>query len=186
MRTRSTWILLGVLALLALVVYGVEEKGIGAKPTPTPQPLLFQGVTVASVREVRVEKGEAVLRLVRDGEGWKVLEPQAGPADGARVEKVLVRLLGAVPVRVLTTAEIPLEEAGLAPEPRARVTLALEDGREIGFDVGDRAPAANAYYTRWPEAPEEVRLVNVGILGDLLRWTEAPPWMPTPTPGAGG
>ena len=75
-----------VLAGLGAYIYFVESKKEPAGDEK-PKEKVFAALDKAKVKEVAIDNagGESV-RLVKDGEGWKMAAPFAGPADSSAVD----------------------------------------------------------------------------------------------------
>jgi Domain of unknown function (DUF4340) len=92
-----------------------------------------------TVGRLRVKSGDQVVVLERSGDtSWKIIEPQRGSANGARVEDLLRT------IRALRWTAIASQDGSAASEygleaPSLEVTLFKADGAEIGgLAVGKR------------------------------------------------
>jgi hypothetical protein len=93
------------------------------------------------------------IRLVKEGDGWRVTAPFEAPADASAVDSLLSRLgdLEADEVVVETTQD--LAQYGLA-DPSRTVTVTVE-GEEapLVVEFGGQTPGGSAVYARTPSSP---------------------------------
>src|SRR3989304_7901743 len=97
MVRRTTWILLGVLAFVAI---GYAAWRRTAAPTPEAEPTTTAGnlwnLSADQVDSVRLvdQTDRGLLVVQRDPQsGWRVLAPRTGEADAGRIEFTLAWLL---------------------------------------------------------------------------------------------
>jgi hypothetical protein len=139
---------LAAAALAALVVaarLGVEDPDERARRARAEEARVLD-VPAAGVVGIEVSLGPDRIRLRRDADGWQMLAPEEGPADGAAVDALLDRLRG-LRRRAGVAAGRDPAVYGLAP-PRGRAILTLADGRTAALDLGDDAPVGGAFYAR--------------------------------------
>ncbi len=124
-----------------------------------------------------LEAGETIA-LERDSEDlWRIVSPQPGPTDAARVERAVSWLASPAPRTELH------DISDLTPfqlsEPSYRVEITLEDGSKLSFSVGREAPTGGSRYVSVPERPGVLVVSNLG-LQEVLNLQ--PDLLPTPTP----
>ena len=184
MKQRKPWlptiVLVGVLAVLVAYVLLVEAKREpppeeGAQPTSAPL-WEFRG---SDLTQITVTKGEQTTAVERSGDTWRMLQPQAGEADSARLNGFVYRVASMTYSR--TMADVAdLTDFGL-PAPELRATLVLSDGTTIKVSVGAENPRRTARYVQ-KEGDPLVYLVSGGDLDGLFRLVDEPPFLPAPTP----
>jgi len=184
LKQRKPWlptiVLVGVLAVLVAYVLLVEAKREpppeeGAQPTSAPL-WEFRG---SDLTQITVTKGEQTTAVERSGDTWRMLQPQAGEADSARLNGFVYRVASMTYSR--TMADVAdLTDFGL-PAPELRATLVLSDGTTIKVSVGAENPRRTARYVQ-KEGDPLVYLVSGGDLDGLFRLVDEPPFLPAPTP----
>jgi hypothetical protein len=135
--------LIGVLALIAVVVY---KPGI-APPVENPP---LTNLDVEQINRIDITRTDHELTLERRADGWWISGEPATPADPIQVG-ALLRLLDARPVRSYPASELDLEQLQLAP---AQTTLKL-DSTEFRFGATD--PLDNLRYV---QLGDEVHLLQ--------------------------
>jgi len=186
MVRRTTWILLGVLAVVA-VAYGLWRRASAQKvdAEPTAAPVQLWSLTADQIETLRlVNLSSGRLLVVRRDPlaGWQMTAPRIVEADSGRIEMALGWLL-APDVRQSLEDPGDLSAFGLEP-PQARLTVLLKDGASRTLEVGRIDPTGSVYYVRLPGG-SAVALVSRYGVDDLLGLIEDPPYLPaTPTPSA--
>jgi hypothetical protein len=99
----------------------------------------------AEVREVRLDLGGSATILLRKGGGWTIAGNDT--ADAGAVEAYLERLASIRRKGAVAPADGGLAGFGLDP-PRARLAIALSDGRSLSVDIGDDNPFDRTLYAR--------------------------------------
>jgi hypothetical protein len=188
MIRRSTWT---VLAAFALVLGGAliwtrsksaSGSVVATDATPTLEPLW--SVPTTDILGLRVEDLEtgAIVEVRRGDEQtpWRMMEPDEGPADAAKVEWAVTAL---VSPRPQATLPMPgdLEPFGLA-EPSQRVTVFMAGDATRSFEIGRVSPAGGVFYVTVPGRAEIVMLNEYSLL-DVLSLLYELPYAPTATPG---
>jgi hypothetical protein len=188
MIRRSTWIALGVFAvLLALAVWWSRQDSadpvelVGGTPAPAP---LWE-FTSDQIVTLRVESSgdDKVLEVTRDPDtGWRMTSPVAEPADAARVESV-VTWLASPQVR----GELP-DADDLAPfgleTPAYRFRIQTRDDAEYSLEVGRSAPTGGWVYVRVPSRAGILLISEYGVQ-DVIDLYDSLPFASTPTPTLG-
>ena len=187
MIRRSTWILLGAFAVLlgATIVWTRTRPGPGETPvkdaTPTAEPLWSVPATdIVGLRVEDLQTG-AVLEVRRGDEQtpWRMLEPEEGPADAARVEWAVNALLSPRPRGALPAPD-DLAPYGLA-QPAHQVTVFFGGDLTRSFAIGRVSPTGGVFYATVPGQPGIV-LMSEYSLSDVLSLLDPLPYLPTPTP----
>ena len=184
MIRRSTWIILGLFAVLlggALFWQQTRQKNAPAEPTPTPgvQEYLFEmnGPTITAVTVQRSEDGKTLQMARLDG-AWKLVQPATEFSDSPQIESAISSLLTA---RIIAkpSGATELEVLGLTP-PAYTFVVSLDNGKQVTINVGKAAVAGTGYYVL--SDARVVYLVNKAAFDTLIRMLDVPPLLPTPTP----
>ncbi len=97
----------------------------------------------------------------RDVEGWGLLAPGSGPADGARIGALLSSLVDAQASESFVSDE--LDEFGLAPNERIDLELLTEEGERHQLSIGGPTVGTGTYLLM----DDELRAVT-GLLGGAI------------------
>lgn len=150
---RGNAALVLIVALLALVAW--QEPGLDRSPALRP---LTERAGQA-VRGIRLfDRSGLVLGLERTATGWDLTAPRPGPADAARVERLL-GLLATPSLRNIGKVDDRLAEFGLA-EPELIIEF---DGVPIAF--GGLDPVSQQRYVSYGG---DVHLIGDGYRHHLL------------------
>lgn len=184
MIRRTTWVLLGALAVVVVgfVALGRLSPAGSDEATATPAETVWTlaGEEIESFRVVDRVEGKLVV-LARDPEhGWRMLAPSIGPADAGRVEMALASLLSPR-VRQRLGGPEDLQVFGLDPVGKS-VTVFLQDGTTRTLEIGDVDPTGSVYYVR-RQGEADLLLVARFSLDEVLGFLAEPPVSePTATP----
>jgi Domain of unknown function (DUF4340) len=187
MIRRSTWILLAAFALVlgGAIIWtrlGPAAGSAAVGATPTLEPLW--SVTATDIVGLRLEnmKTAEVVEVRRGDERtpWRMIKPEEGPADAARVEWAITALVSPRPQATLPMPD-DLAPFGLAT-PSVRVTVFMAGNVTRSFDIGRVSPAGGVFYVTVPGRGEIVML-NQYSLSDVLSLLDKLPYAPTATPG---
>ena len=183
MNYRVNLGLLIVLVLLGGVVYYVEQNP--ATPTPVggvagSTPTAIWSLAAPDVQTLAVSVDGKAVAISRDaGSGWAITEPEAGPADVARVDQIVNRIAALYASRTIEPP-VDLAEYGLA-KPAAEATITLASGETKVLLIGDQTPDRASSYARLPDG-DSVFILQGAIGSDLARLASAPPKaLPTPS-----
>jgi hypothetical protein len=144
-------------ALLALVaaafgayIYFVESK----KPAPTgddakPKEKVFR-FDKAKVKEVALSAGGETIKLVKEGESWKMQAPMAVGADGSAVESIVGSLSGLEMDEEVAPAAESLKDFGLET-PEKTVTVTAEGSSPEILLVGSKLADGSGVYAKTPD-----------------------------------
>jgi hypothetical protein len=188
MIRRSTWILLAAfaLALGGAIIWTRLGPAAGsadvADATPTLEPLWSVAtIDIVGLRLENVKTAEVVeVRRGDEQTPWRMIEPEEGPADSARVEWAITALVSPRPQATLPMPD-NLEPFGLAT-PSVRVTVFMADNVTRSFDIGRVSPAGGVFYVTVP-GRDGIVMLNQYSLSDVLSLLDELPYAPTATPG---
>lgn len=184
MIRRSTWITLGVFAVLVVfAIWWTRFRPASEAPpgaTPTMEPLWeIDTSRVIGLTIERLSTGEVVsLRRQEDG-AWQVVEPADHSVTNDRLERALSWLAMPQPRAVVSEAS-ELADFGLA-EPLSRVTVTLEDGSIFVMDVGAETPTGTTTFVRVPGRDGVIVMSKYGLSEVLGLVDEV---LATPTPSS--
>ncbi len=167
MRWQTTAVLAVILVALGAFYYVYEIKGGPEREKASAQKGRLWTVEAADVTELVLKRGDAVVRLAREGDGWQMLEPVKARGDRGRVDETLTTLVTARIDREIEPAPKQLGEFGLE-KPAAEVTLRLKDGKRLGLALGAKSPTGVWVYAREANKPA-VFALGEGALRDATR-----------------
>jgi len=184
-RYRTTLVLIGVLVVLAVAAFALNNRGAGPDGTATPtvstvfvwqdtNPVV--GIDVVSATQ-RVSIRKDVTTTV-----WSILEPVSDTADVFAVGNFADQVQN-LTAQIELTETSDLAQYGLAGTPmQATFTFGGEGGTTRTLLIGDTTPDGNAFYVKRGDSPN-VFLVTSYTLEPLRSWLTTPPIaQPTPTP----
>ncbi len=153
-----TALLAVVAAAFGAYIYFVESK----KPAPTgddskPKEKVFSFDT-AKVKEVSVAAAGETIKLVKDGEAWRMESPMAVAADASAVEGIVTSLSGLEIDEEIAASVDNLGEFGLE-RPEKTVSVVLEGGAAQTLLVGGKLADGSGLYAK---TPDKTRLFSVG------------------------
>lgn len=149
MRWRSLGLLVLVLAALAVAYYAMETKGTLSGPDANR---LFQAEE-KDVEKISITRGEELLVLKREGDGWRLIEPVQTTADGSEVASLLRILLEAREERRIEEAPRSLADYGLE-RPSIHLSMTLKGGKTLpALLLGDVNPNGRSVYVKRPDQP---------------------------------
>lgn len=179
MSTRTTLVLVVILAALSGYVWWSGRSSANSAATATPEALTIWTVEPAQVQAIVVEPtDQPAARVERDGDSWRIVAPTPGAADAETISRTLSSLATLEARRALTDTT-DLAAYGLTSPV---MTLRLETtSQPLGLAVGDMTPDSSAYYVQ-REGDTTVYLVAAYTLNAVKEWPTAPPLPPPPTP----
>jgi hypothetical protein len=187
MIKKSTWIVLGVLAVVIvaflLIQSNTAEEETPELPTPTFQPTLLalddQAIQTITYRQIDLE--EIKLERVATLE-WEVTSHPESLITAGKVEELLSYLSD---LRIISTLPDPppLEDIGLQEPVRAFI-IEFENGDSYTIEIGIQTPLNNGYYARVDDGEIIIiPLMNVDQAVNVMINASIPP-TPTPDPEA--
>ncbi|QRN83726.1 DUF4340 domain-containing protein [Chloroflexota bacterium] len=182
---KSTWLALGVFALVLIAFFAVQNiESAPVEPTvPTDTPAL-QVLDDQDITEIDYEDMQDVTIVFKQVEPltWtSPTDPEAQITAGY-IEQLLSYFSG---LNIISTlpADTPLEDVGL-DAPLYTITFVMEDGSTYKLDVGGPTPMRDGYYT-WIDESEIVVLPvsNIEYIPTIMYIIMTPP-KATPDPDA--
>ncbi|MBI2159876.1 MAG: DUF4340 domain-containing protein, partial [Candidatus Rokubacteria bacterium] len=167
MRWQTTAVLAVILLALGAFYYVYEIRGGPGREQASAQKGRLWTVEGADVTEITLKRGDEVVRLKREADGWRMLEPVKARGDRGRVDETLTAVVTARIDREIDAAPKQLGEFGLE-KPAAEVTLRLKDGRQLGLALGAKSPTGVWVYAREAQKPA-VFVLGEGVLRDTTR-----------------
>ena len=153
---RSTLVLLGIVAALALVIFLWEKKQPSTSEREKNASKLFASFPEKVVKIERTGPGGVVLEKTKGD--WRVMSPLDDPAENSSVEGFLEALKGAEALRIVEKGASPAS-LGLVPA-KTQVTITGEKGEKLLLELGDKPPLEDGLYFRAGE--------KKGIVGEYL------------------
>ncbi len=152
--------------VLAVGLYVVDrmqaEKSVYAAVNESS---LAPGINASEVQEIELRNRFGVIRLVREGNEWRMRQPTDAPADPETVEQLLVNVTGA---RKRNEIEVgTLEEYGL-DSPSVQLTLKTTKGQVFELAVGLASTYTGQVFARYPGA-KHVFTISEAIKNTLMR-----------------
>lgn len=114
---------------------------------------------------LELKRGDERVRVIRDGEAWRLTAPVATRADRGKVEETLTSVLTARSDREIDAAPKTPADFGLGP-PKARAMVTLKDGKTVTLALGTKSPTGVWVYARQGDKPN-VFVVSEGVLRDV-------------------
>ena len=169
MRIPEFWktgVLLVVLAGTFSYIWFVERKQ-EPKAEGEREKITILSVDKAKAKEITLgAAGGETLRLVKEGQVWKVVAPFAAPADTSAVESILTSLEKLEADEVVVEQAASLSEYGL-DQPSRTVTAVVEgSATPLSVKFGAKSPDGSSVYARTGSAPR-VYLVPSWIEGSF-------------------
>jgi len=142
----KTYLTLFVLVGFGAYIYFVDAK----KPSSTDKTRekVF-AVDKDKVKEIAVTKAEGeTIRVVKDGDAWKLAAPTAAPADSGQVDTLLTSIAGAEMNEVVTEQPASLATYGL-DKPKLTVSVTA-GGAPVTLQLGNKTPDEAGLYAKTP------------------------------------
>jgi hypothetical protein len=145
-----TALLVLVAAAFGAYVYFVESK----KPAPTgddskPKEKVFH-FDKAKVKEVALNSGGEAIKLVKEGEAWKMQAPMSVGADASAVDAIVTSLSGLEMDEEVAPAAENLKDFGLET-PEKTVTVVAEGSFPETLLVGAKLADGSGAYAKTPD-----------------------------------
>jgi hypothetical protein len=186
MIRKSTWMLLGVFALLLVSVFlwnrVRNSQDINAESESQMEFFfdLREG-QIVGLEFSSVDSSRVVMQKNVAGD-WMFVEPEYGNPDLAQIESLLFELAS---FRVISTVSSQLEKnvIGLAP-PQYTLNVELNTGELIQAFFGDETPTQGGYYAY--REGQSILVVNGLTVENLINLISSPPVKQTLSPDTGG
>jgi hypothetical protein len=186
MVRRTTWVLLGGLAVVSLAYLASRQWEAGNAPSATPEAVPAWSLTTDQVQSVQIldVAQDRTVEVRRDPSlGWRIVTPPAGPPDVGAIEAGVTSIVRAT-VRQRLDSDAKASDYGLDP-PAFKITVTRSDGTTVSAAVGNLDPTGTVYYVQIEGDPGIVMLRRYS-LEESLAWPAQPPVAAaTATPTAG-
>jgi len=167
MRSRSLLILLAVVVVVGAFIALWERHQPSSDERAELSDRVLPSLDADEIREVRIEGGDAVVRLVRSGETWRLESPLKFAADSSRVNTLLTTLDNLEADRRLDPDEVEGSDYGLS-EPAYRVTLVGPDDEQTVLSVGEET-ALGSNRAVQVTGDDRIAIVSGWFVSDLDR-----------------
>lgn len=186
MVRRSTWIVLGIFALLVGFAfffqrYQGNKTESAATATPTAAPVYLFNLGDASVSGMKIEDNAGnSIDMFQDPilSNWVIAGSPAEQADTATISS-LSSQVKAMKVEETLIQSVPLASIGLDPAAYT-ITITSSDGSKLVVDIGMKTVIGSGYYVKGFGG--QVMIVSASAMESLLDLLKNPPILPTPTP----
>jgi hypothetical protein len=171
-----------VRTLLAYVLLVETKRDPPADPDAMPTPLPVLGWEIDDLTAVQFTDGERMVRLEREGEGWRILHPpnaDSAPANPHTVYFAFHELAG-LDARALVKDRDPDPSTYGLDIPALTVTVETRSGTEQVY-VGRGTADGTALYVQ-REGDPRLYVVDHYNFEYLFEWLSAPPYQNTPAP----
>jgi hypothetical protein len=149
MNPRSTWLLiLAALGLGAYVYISERTPSVRVDGLNGPR-IAFESISAAQVTGVEILRSNAVVRLEREGDTWRIRQPVADLADRSVVEAFLRSLSRLRPRSWIPSSQLDAASGGLHAFglDASATTLKVETGSvRLFFKLGGLAPVGGQFY----------------------------------------
>jgi len=167
MKTRNLVILTAIVLAVGAYIVLFERHRPSSEDVRRDADAVLPGLERERVTGLRIERDGAVLRLAKEGEAWRLVEPIAYPADEATVSSALGSLSNLKAERRLEAEGLEPAAYGLEP-PAATINLSLDDGTELTLAVGDELPLGSTRALR-RAGSDEIVIAPGWFMSDLER-----------------
>src|SRR5688572_24561112 len=153
---RSTLLLIVVLAGLVGYIYylnGRESTGTDTKEK------VFSAVKEDDIEDVRIKSADGQTTRVQKADGtWKIVEPEAAPADQTELSSIASSLATLEVQSVVDEKASDLKQYGLEPA-RIEVEFRSKGEKEAKrIEIGERTQTGGDLYARFPGQPRVILL----------------------------
>lgn len=159
-KFQTTFILVAVFAaLLAFVYFFEKDREVKDESELTEETFDVINIDKAQVKEIVFEQTDKKTRVVKEGEGWKIVEPITYQARTGKIDETLDTIN-----ELTATQEIPagdLAEYGLN-EPTIKVVLTMQDDSQSEILLGDKDLQETSIYVK-TSARDTVYLADILI-----------------------
>ncbi len=155
MSFKTTAVLLIILSFIAAYFYFYEHKYLSEKKEIEEQQKKFIDLEKEQVGSITLENIDKnlTIRLVKDKDEWRIVEPIPAPADEVAADGLVSTLVTAKRERIVTDSPKDLVVFGLHP-PKIRVTVGSNDGKITRtIELGNTNPTKAYRYARMHEKP---------------------------------
>lgn len=179
MNPRTTFVLISLLLLLAGGFWLYEVNKIperGDLPAPW-----FYNFSVDEINEIKVTADGKTVSFIKESQMWSFNDDEKTPVDQYRWGGIPLLVSGPQSMRYIPNEELEndLSSYGLS-DPLITIEITLENGSQFQSFLGEKDPAMNNYYGRFPES-EGIFLID-SLWGDVISNLAIDPPIPlTPT-----
>ncbi len=167
MRSRNLIILVSVAIALGLFIFFVERHQPTTDEREERADRLFPNLDRDAVVALELETGHGSIRLAKNNDEWRLVEPVEYPADATTVKAFVDAIADLDAERTLPAGEVAPGDYGL-DAPVLGLALVDAQGRRFSLAVGDEAPLGSNRAVRRNE-DEEIILVPGYFAADLAK-----------------
>ena len=146
-----TYLALALAAGFVAYLYLVESK---RESGPDKDKEKVFALDKTKVRELTLQPAEGEkIRVFKEGDAWRMAEPQAAPADGGECDSLVSALETLRIDEVVTESPASLADFGL-DKPKVTIGVLAEGAKEpLKLSLGDKLPDGGGVYATLPPAP---------------------------------
>jgi hypothetical protein len=171
-----TWRRIGVYYALCAVLgsyyFLFEQRPSSEKPIFDARPVQqsqFLPIARDQIYTLVLRRGDGVVTVGRNEQGWHVIEPSGAPITSALITSLVESLTIDREIQIVDRAPGDFAPYGLAPPDSAITIKGEKDNVVTTVFIGDRNPTATAVYARKDNSPEVVLLgFSVKYYEDLI------------------
>jgi hypothetical protein len=186
MVRRSTWIVLGIFALVigfffVFQRYQANQSENSATATPTTAPVYLYNLGGAEVNDIKIaDNAGGSIELYRDPTTlkWAIEGISADQADSSKILSLSDQLTS-MKVEDTLTEKVPIGSVGLEV-PVYTITLTTSDNSQFVTYIGMQTAIGTGYYVQNKDG--QVMIVDKTAMDDILNLVKEPPLLPTATP----
>ncbi|MFH2105575.1 MAG: DUF4340 domain-containing protein [Parcubacteria group bacterium] len=159
-KFQTTFILVAVFAaLLAFVYFFEKDREVKDEADLIEETFNVIDFDKAQVKEITFEQTDKKTRVVKEGEGWKIVEPITYQARAGKIDETLDSINELEATQEITEGD--LAEYGL-DKPIIKITLLMQDDSQQEILLGDKSPQETSIYVK-ASTSDSVYLVNTLI-----------------------
>ena len=165
--------------LVALAVYALQSRPGTSTPKPAPALLPCDVVQTVDLKVSGFGGKVVEARRTAAGDAWQLVQPIAGPADGAAVDGLLTT---AAQLQSTDTLKTPPagQDLGLDPS-KLTVACTLAKGRSYTLSIGGQNFDGSGDYAR-VSGDARVHVIPSATVAKFQQALDQPPVRPSPSP----
>ncbi len=167
MKWQTTALLAIVLIAVGTFYYVYEIRWAPERERVESRKGRVFSVENADVTELTLKRGDEVVRLKREGDGWQMTSPLVWRGERGPIDETLTAVTTARIDREIDAAPKDPSEFGL-DKPAAEVTLVTKDAKQLSLVLGAKSPTGVWVYAQERGKPA-VFVLGDSVLRDATR-----------------
>ncbi|MBU1178668.1 DUF4340 domain-containing protein [Patescibacteria group bacterium] len=168
-KFQSTLVLVVVFAALLVFVYFVEkDREVKDEKEVAEETYNVIDIDKTQVKEIIFEQPDKKTRVIKEGEGWKIIEPITYQARASKIDETLDtinKLEGNQKIDSTDLTEFKLDK------PVVKVTLLMKNDTQYEILLGDKNPQESGIYVK-TSTQAAVYLANNTLIETQLKLDE--------------